>query len=688
MEDEEFRAELLDAFVGECREHLAAMRRALRSGAVAGTVLRDVFRRAHSLKGAARAIGFDRVEGVAHDAEALLLGFVEAGEALTPDASRTVDRALDTIEAAVDGPAGIGEGLEAAGGRTVDETGVPDVHVPGVDGPQSDTQQSDTPQSDVPRPDARGPGVPEAGVRIAAAELAHLAAAIQAVDDAVRAFRPVGDGPGALAGNDRRLEAAVERLHGVHGRLALVEAGTVLAPLAAMARELGRNNGLELAVTVRGGALRVDRQLLHALRDPLVHMLRNAVGHNARPGAGRALGAIDIAVEVSAGFLVLSVADDGAGPDLGAIERTARSRGLLPPDQPPPREADLLSLVFEPGFSTAGAVDRVSGRGLGLSIVAEAARQLRGRAGMRRNPDGVGAGVAVRVPLPARQDTVLLVEVAGRRLAVPTSAVTRGYRIPANRILHAGGRAELRGEGGLVELLPLAALFGEAVAWEELAGTGAAVCAVGLRHDGAELGLVVDVLADVDTVLVREPLVVGLDRELVEGIAVIGDGEPVPVLSPAGLVARLERAAARHAATRPAAADRTHAAATARRPPTVLVVDDSITTRTLEKAILQAQGFTVLVAVDGVEALGVLRGAGPVIDVVVADVEMPRLDGFGLLAAMRDDPALAAVPTVLMTSRNAEADIRRGLELGARAYLPKQDFDQGALVATIGRLLP
>ena len=119
----------------------------------------------------------------------------------------------------------------------------------------------------------------------------------------------------------------------------------------------------------------------------------------------------------------------------------------------------------------------------------------------------------------------------------------------------------------------------------------------------------------------------------------------------------------------------------------ILVVDDSITTRTLEKSILEAQGYRVLLAVDGVEALNLLRGGEAVIDLVLADVEMPRMDGFGLLQAIKNDPRLAGLPVILMTSRADEADIRRGLELGAGAYLTKQKFDQRELLATIGQLL-
>ena len=210
---------------------------------------------------------------------------------------------------------------------------------------------------------------------------------------------------------------------------------------------------------------------------------------------------------------------------------------------------------------------------------------------------------------------------------------------------------------------------------------------VALSGTGGRFGLVVERLREVQALVVRAPELIGLDRHLVSGLAFDRQDRPVLVLEPGALAARLH-------ASIPVAPARAVPSEQGPRPEpgsgpqaTILVVDDSITTRTLEKTILQAQGYRVLVAVDGVQALGVLRTAQWEVDVVVADVEMPRLDGFGLLAAMRADPRLRSIPTVLMTSRNAEADVRRGLELGARAYIAKQEFDQGALLSTIGQLL-
>ena len=526
---------------------------------------------------------------------------------------------------------------------------------------------------------------------------------------------------------DWQLDEAVRRLREQVGRIALVPAEPIFGPLAAMARDLARElagevagdagagSGGEVEIMLSGLQLRAERQVLQALRDPAIQLLRNAVSHGAagRQAATGRVPVIALSLSLRAGRLEMVVADDGPGPDLDRIERTAIRHGLLPPraaDDPAPDESRLLALVFEPGFSTAGGVDRLSGRGMGLSIVAEAAHGLNGSVLMRRGRDAagtpVGTELVVSVPLAARRQSVLLVEAAGHIVGLPSAAVERLRRVPVAAVEWSGGRpvthlqAEIAAGGAagrgatpgiVLRLLALPALLGGADILSTARGAEPAASmlpTVLLRSGGAVIGLVVDRLHDVRELLVRAPDAIGIDRQLVAGIATIENGRPVLVLEPDALIAAAGRIRVPTPDPRAEVGALPPASGRLRAQPTILVVDDSITTRTLEKTILQAQGYRVLVAVDGLEALGVLRTAQWEVDVVVADVEMPRLDGFGLLAAMRADPRLAPIPTVLMTSRDAEADVRRGLELGARAYITKQDFDQGALLRIIGQLLP
>ena len=375
------------------------------------------------------------------------------------------------------------------------------------------------------------------------------------------------------------------------------------------------------------------------------------------------------------GLLLLAVEDDGPAPNGAAIVAAARARGIAAAEAP--SEETALALVFEHGVSTSLGVDRLSGRGVGLAAVSSVARRLHGAARMLRGTAG-GTRIEFTVPLTTTRRTVLLAQVAGQLFAIPTRAAPHVLRFPAARIEARGGSpvlrvADPRGQR-LLPLVSLAALLGLPVE-----APGEQVEAFALQAAGRECLVTVDALRDVRTLALRDADEIAADVPLVLGTALVDDGGLAIVLSPEQLVERVSRGGMGVTApTRPAER---------RRQQTVLVVDDSITTRTLERGILEGQGYRVLLSVDGVDGLAALRAGAGAIDLLVTDVEMPRMDGFGLLAAVRNDPALAAIPVIIMTSRNSPDDIQRGLDLGANAYVTKQEFDQGSLLATVGRLI-
>ncbi len=487
---------------------------------------------------------------------------------------------------------------------------------------------------------------------------------------------------------DERLDQSVAALQAQLERIALVEAGSVLGPLAGMARELAREQGGELVIRLRGMDLLAERQVLQGLRDPAIQLLRNAVSHGLRPGRAVPL-QVELSLALRVGRLELRVEDDGPGPDLGRIERVARERGLLPAERPMPGR------TRPPCWRSCSS--RASPPRPGSTACPAAAWGCRSwprrRAGCTA-PRRCGAGPPAAASCWCRCRW----RRGGRRCCWWRPA-TRCSGCRAMRWSGCCWWTPRRSCGRMAGRCCVSARRGPGRAasrrwpgWRRCwAGRATGQGAADGRLSGALLAVrgrrclvVVERLRDVRTLLVRAPDLVGIDRRLVAGLATDGEGRTVLVLEPQALLAALLDAPPPTVA----AAIPPEAAARRAAPATVLVVDDSITTRTLEKTILQAQGYRVMVAVDGLAALDVLRTAQWEIDVVVADVEMPRLDGFGLLAAMRDDPRLAGVPTILMTSRNQQADIRRGLELGARAYIAKQDFDQGTLLSTIAQLLP
>ena len=746
----DIRQLLLAAFEVEHREHVTAIRAALGS---ATPDWNDVFRRAHSLKGAARAVDLPAVEAVAHRLETLFERVRTNAQPVDREAANAVHLALDRIESYVAGlQDGAGPDMPAdalsALGQCLGLPGVAAEEAPPPAAPPlpvARAAEPPAPPAPVPVAPAPSPEPAESGaaiLRVPGEAVEALARASHDLTSTLAAQAPAAEGLARLARLARDMRAGAEALaaksvadepelralaahlggfareaaelsrrqaaatSAVEGaafrvraeaeRLALVPAETVLGPLARSIRETAREQDRDVDLDLRGLDLPVERGLLQALKDPLLHALRNALSHGWQsPEIRRAAGkpealALGLEVAVRGSRLQVTVTDDGPGPDLSRIAATARARGLIAPGE----EADpetLLRLVFEPGFSTAEAVDTLSGRGYGLSVAADAARQLLGS--VRLEPrEPAGTALVFSLPLSAARRSLLLVEAAGRTYALPGGAVERLLRMDRAGLPIALGRTILRiGADDAATNHPVAALteiLGQAPTAPDAAGQDPTILtAVLLRAGGGRLALGVDRLHDVRALLVLPAPAFGADPGLIAGTAVLPGDVPVLVLDPDGLAARAASMASGLSLGTMAQAPRSTTAPRATARATILVVDDSITTRTLEKGILEAAGYRVVVCVDGQDALDRLRAEIEPIDLVLADVEMPRLDGFGLLKALRADTRFARLPTILMTSRGDAADVSRGLDLGADAYLTKQKFDQRQLLDTIGQLL-
>ena len=674
----DLRAELLAAFEAELADHLSAIRSALADADAGRSVdLRDVSRRAHSLKGAARAVEQADTEALAHEAETLLLS-VEAGER-TLDAALTAQlhRLLDAIQ-------------DSAGGTSATSTA-------------EEVEEAAAP----PSLDNR--------VRVSAQHLTRLARSLHelsgqiqdngglgpALDDLLgdlAAITALADRSGAdeLSRRLARTVNEVERLQREHSRvqwdldrttgelerdaerMMLLAVDTLFEGYERMVREVAASKDKAAILHAEPCPAEADRRVLQGLREPVLHLLRNAVGHGIETPAERRRagkpeqGRVELLPRLSRGRLILTIRDDGRGLDYRRIEAQARAAGLIPPGtRTPPRE-HLEALVFEQGFSTAEQVDEVSGRGLGLSVVAEAVRRLHGHVSITNRAEG-GAEITLSVPSVLSRQSLLLVEAGGERYAVPVQSIDRLLRIAPDEIERSEGGELLPLDGDALPVVALADLVGAARGAPEGRHTPALV----LEVQEQRLVVVVDSLHEVRSLVLGDPTAIAADVPLVYGTALVEDGVAL-VLSPEALLAQARRA-------RPATALGQPEAEAARK--TILVVDDSVTTRTLEKSILEAQGYRVLISVDGLAGLERLRSGMEPIDLVVADVEMPRMDGFGLLTAIRNDPALKSLPVVMMTSRNSPDDIERGLALGADAYVTKQEFDQGRLIAIVQQLI-
>ena len=450
-----------------------------------------------------------------------------------------------------------------------------------------------------------------------------------------------------------------------------------LAPrLRRAVRDLAHETGKEVRFETRGEDAEIDRGVLERLADPLLHLVRNAVDHGIEtPDERRLLGKpIEGTVRLHAMQLgsevVIAVSDDGHGIDVGRVRETAgrTDTSALEMD-----DESALYLIFRSGLTTATRVTAVSGRGVGLDAVRASLNAVRGRVEVRSDP-GLGTEFRIAVPITMTTLRCLVITAAGQPYAIPLHSV-RAVLAPQPAAT-VGGRPMTMVDGRPVPISSLAGVLGTGNGSD-----GPAVVVAGLTRNHA---FKVDDLVDQRDVVVK-----GLGELIprlpaVAGAGVQPDGSILLVLEAAGLIDRARRMDAGDRSLE-AAEGIGPATAPPRRARSILVVDDALTVRELQRSIFENAGYRVMLANDGEEALREISSERP--DLVLTDVQMPRMDGFQLTAAIRGQPALASLPVIILTSRGSDEDRRRGLECGADGYIVKSGFDQSALLAAVERLL-
>jgi two-component system chemotaxis sensor kinase CheA len=727
---------LLAIFRAEHREHSEQIRLLIdriRQADSPGEDLDEAFRRAHSLKGAARAVGIPDIESLGHRLEALFArvreGALQIDEAVAAVVHDAIDCSEDVLANLGGGPHVTAHVLAAIDRvLRIDDSGAG----PLSDGPADPPRDA---AASAEEPEGAAPGQEDASVRLRAAHVSRLlrtcdellgaAAGQESLILRARELSREADGLTTFWARLRsscapqlhrlatepdlrklgrmleRLEARV-RLAPARARRLLLEqqrnAGSVkrlssqlhadvwqarssgaesaFEGFGNMVRSLARSEGKQVRFRAVGLDAEADRDVLQALRDPVMHLLRNAVSHGIEPpseriDAGKSeTGQVTLSLEATAGRLTVRVSDDGRGVDLDRVEGEARRRGLLA--EGPDREARLRGLIFAPGFSTATAVSEIAGRGMGLSVVEQSVRRLQGEIETASDP-GRGTTMTIHTPLSVLMQRVLLVRAAGRVFALPLRAVERVLRASSETIEMMAGRPCVRTKEASIRAVSLAAVLG-LPATESLENAPLAL----LRHADKRLALSVDELVEEREAFVKELRVPGSEGGPAVGGIPLENRTVAIVLSVPALI----RASESVVLSPPAPSAPTPTERHKRR---ILLADDSLTTRALEKGILEVHGYEVLAAVDGAEALQVLRSQS--VDLVISDVEMPRLNGFGLVEAMKDDARLSKIPIIMLTSMESPRDQEKGMALGVDAYILKRKFDQRELLETIQQIL-
>ncbi|MER8563639.1 hybrid sensor histidine kinase/response regulator [Mesorhizobium sp. M0578] len=450
-------------------------------------------------------------------------------------------------------------------------------------------------------------------------------------------------------------------------------------------RDLGRTLGKNVRLDIVGGSTGIDRDILDQLEAPLGHLLRNAVDHglettDERIAAGKSEeGVIRLEARHNAGLLQIIVADDGRGIDLNKLRETIVARGLTTEETVGRlAEAELLEFLFLPGFSMKATVSNISGRGVGLDAVQAMAKQVRGLATVS-SEFGFGTRFQLQLPLTLSVLRTLLVDIDGEPYAFPLAGIASTIKLPRTRIELLEGRPHFRFEDRQIGLVTAHQVLDRA----EPQADADELSVVLINGDHGEThGLIVDRFLGERELVVRP-----LDPRFakvkdISAAALMEDGSPVLIVDVDDLIRSVDKLASsgglrtlRRGTTSP----------DLRRRKRVLVVDDSLTVRELERKLLDNNGYEVEVAIDGMDGWNAIRSEP--FDLVITDVDMPRMDGIELVTLMKKDSRLGNTPIMIVSYKDREDDRRRGLDAGADYYLTKGSFHDETLLHAVVDLI-
>jgi two-component system chemotaxis sensor kinase CheA len=488
-----------------------------------------------------------------------------------------------------------------------------------------------------------------------------------------------------LADDCNHLQIITDDLQNGIRSVRMLPIGTLFDIFPRMVRDLAHSQGKEIVVEVQGQEAEVDRQALELMKDPLTHLLRNAVDHgieppDERPAAGKPRhGTIRLCAEQRGNNLVLTVSDDGRGINLDAVRRAAVERGLLPSEKIADfSEREVVEMIFYSGLSTAEQATDLSGRGVGMDVVRKNLEQIHGLIQVQTKP-GVGTSFILTLPLTLTTNQVLLVRVAGETVALPMISVERILHVNVAKVGSIDGHSAIYAEGRPMPLVSLASVL-KLPEVEQVLPPNAKIPVVILSVAEKHIALRVGGFLSTQQVVMKS--LGGQLRRVrnIAGAAILGDGQVVTILNVSDLMKSFQ-------AKSVASLGSPIVTKEARRW-RVLLADDSITTRTLEKHILENAGYEVLTAADGQEAWELICQEDKGLpDLVVSDINMPRMNGIILTQSIKGNSSYARMPIVLVTSLDSPQDRLHGMEAGADAYIVKSNFDQRELLETIERLI-
>lgn len=490
---------------------------------------------------------------------------------------------------------------------------------------------------------------------------------------------------GQLVGiSNMNLSALADSLQSDIASMRMMPFETLISGFQRTVRDLSRELNKQVHLNIIGATVEIDKSVLDMLNEPLLHLLRNALDHGLETPSERSregkspVGRITIHVEQRGNEIMVRVKDDGKGLDLDKIRERAIRNGLISEAEGADLSDDeVRQLIFQPGFSTSDLVTAVSGRGLGMDIVRTRIESMRGQVSIQ-SIAGQGTTITLRLPVSLTRIRCILLEIGSEQYALPSAVVGRMETIARESVFTAEGKEMIIVNGRPLPLVSLGAVLDIPVASHMRSDS---IQVMVLEAADRAIAFEVDNLTS-ELELVLKPLGEELrNTPFVAGAALMGNGDVIIVLDANDLV----RYASGALLPQRRIASPRLAPTTTQRRVRVLVVDDSITTRTLEKNILETAGFDVHVAIDGAEAWEMLGEIE--FDLVISDVEMPKMNGLELCQRIKSHHQMANLPVILLTSLSKPEQREAGLRAGADAYLVKSQFDQGQLLETIQAVL-
>ena len=708
---------LFEIFREECGEHIQKLNDGLLliERQPSEAPWNEIMRTAHSLKGASRMMGIKTIETLSHRLETLLTqlnsGKQQISSTVMDALYRGVDSVSQSIAALAEGgePESIAEVVEQieAAAREKSPPEAPQVS----ESPDAKDKTSPA-QGSSPTSIQKKHGIALSTIRVqtnrldtlinqagellvskieALENLRHIEKTLDLLEEWRHTFaRDNEQSPSlirldalneelynvllGLSESTHRLERLVDDIHEGVRDLRLLPLSTILEPLSRTVRDLCRELGKEVELNLQGTATHLDKKILEELRDPLIHLVRNSIDHGIEPPEEREKkgkqrqGKILIAARQEGGRVWISVSDDGRGLNRQEIERAAIQKGIASADEIGRwQDNKVWELIFHPGFSTALSVTEISGRGVGMDLVLNRIQGLKGSLTIESK---VGEGITLNLSLPLTLSTThaLLFKVGGELFCLPTDSLDKTLLLLPSQISTVEGKETAIIDGELLAFAWLADILNLPKEKTE----NVTIPALLLETQIGRMVLGVEALLGEEEIVAK-----GLGNLLgqvqnLSGGTILGRGQIALILNPNDLVG----SHANQGQIRPFVSSSPISPAPVQ-PLTrkkVLIAEDSLITRTLEKDILEAAGFDVTTAVDGEDALAKLNEKS--FDIVISDVQMPSLDGIGLTERIKNSDRFKNIPVILVTSLQTEADKRRGIEVGADAYLTKSTFDE------------